>query len=636
MADDVKSRIEELEKELYSKDFKPLSEENVLTHKEISVGESWDAKTDALSLEEAEARKEKRHRMMKKITLFSAGFFFIATLVTSFVWWKGLNVVSGTNINIDISAPLAVAGGEPFDTNFVITNGNKVSVDSATLLVEYPSGFYSSTDKSELLRNSQDVGAILPGQVITEKISALLYGQENTSKEVTVTLEYRMAGSNAILKKSKTYAIKVSSSPVNITLGARKEANSGQETEFDVSVSSNTKDPTGALIVTAEYPAGFSFKSAEPSSTYNTNSWQIANLAPEETRIIKIHGILEGQENEEKITKISVGTQSTRDERLIGITYDSVSESTTITKPFLGLDVTVNNEHSPEYVIGLGKTVQAVISWQNNNPAPLSNIVIEAKLKGEVLNRYSVYASIGGFYRSTDDTIVWDKRGNPELRLVEPGARGSVGFSFSPRALDANTTSIIKNPQVTFDVQAHAQRTSASGSSEDVTTFASRTVKFDTDLRLGARATYFSGPFKNTGALPPKVDKETTYTVSFTVHNSSNSVSNAVVKTTLPIYVKWLNKISPEGEGVIYGDVNSEVTWNAGRIPAGGTRDVSFQISFLPSLSQVGQAPKLTGDVVLLGTDDFTKTELRDQKPPITTYLSSDPQVGQNQVTVVN
>ena len=193
-------------------------------------------------------------------------------------------------------------------------------------------------------------------------------------------------------------------------------------------------------------------------------------------------------------------------------------------------------------LLGLGKTVQAVVSWQNNNPAPLSNIVIEAKLNGEVLNRYSVYASIGGFYRSIDDTIVWDKRGNPELRLVEPGARGSVGFSFSPRALDANTTSIIKNPQVTFDVQAHAQRTSASGSSEDVTTFASRTVKFDTDLRLGARATYFSGPFKNTGALPPKVDKETTYTVSFTVHNSSNSVSNAVVKTTLTNLCKMVEQ----------------------------------------------------------------------------------------------
>lgn len=636
MSEDVKSRIAELEKELYSKEFKPRAGEDILTRKEIPTASSWDAKADAaLSLDE-DVRTEKRHHIMKKFAQFSIGFFVIAAIVAGFIWRQGANVISGENITIDIAAPVAVAGGESFETKFVITNGNKVSVDAANLLIEYPTGFYSATDKTELPRTSKDMGVIAPGQALTESVNTILYGEQNTSKEVMVTLEYRMAGSNATLKKTATYAIKISSSPVNIKLSLLKEVSSGQEVEFVVDVNSNSKDPISALVVEAVYPFGFNFKSADPAPSYNTNTWQISGLAPDETRTIKIRGTLEGQENEEKITKVSVGTQSSKDERFIGVVYNATDESIKITKPLLGLDIAIDNDHSPEHVTALGRGVRVDVFWQSNNPTSMADAVIEIKLKGDALNRYSIYASNGGFYRSVDDVIVWDKSGRPELALVEPRAKGSVSFSFSPRPLDINATNPIKNPQVTFEVLAHARRTSTASASEEVSTFATRTVKFETDLRLSAKGTYFAGPFKNTGPMPPQADKETTYTVSFAARNSSNNVSGALVKTTLPIYVKWLGKIYPDGEDLIYNDATSEVSWNAGRIPSGGTREASFQISLTPSLSQINQTPKLTGDVTIVGTDDFTKTEVRDQKASVTTFLSADPQFSQNQANVVN
>lgn len=636
MSDDVKSRIAELEKELYSRDFKPQEGGGVLTHKEFSVASSWDATRDATEAMRENARTEKRHHMMKKFAQFSIGFFVLAAIVAGFVWLGGTNVVSGEKMTIDVAPPLSASGGEPFETKFVVTNGNKVSALSATLFIEYPAGFYSATDKTELLRTTKDMGVIAPGQALTESVNTILYGEENTSKEVAVTLEYRMAGSNATLKKTATYAVKVSSSPVNVTLGALKETSSGQEVLFAVDVRSNSKDPIDAIIVDASYPSGFKFKSADPAPSYNTNSWRISGLAPDELRTIKIRGILEGQENEEKITKISVGAQSPRDERFIGVVYNTTTESTIITKPFLGLDVAIDGDHSADHVAKLGRVVNVEISWQSNNPTPVADAVLEVKLKGDALNRYSIYASGGGFYRSIDDTIVWDKSVNPELRSIETGGKGSVSFGFSPRPLDINANSLIKNPQVIFEVHAQARRNTNTNGSEDVTTFAIRTVKFETDLRLAARATYFAGPFQNTGPLPPKANKETTYTVSFTVRNSSNSVSGALVKTTLPLYTKWLGNVSPEGEGITYSDAASEVVWNVGRISSGGTRDASFQISFLPSLSQINKAPKLTGDVTLVGNDDFTKTEIHDQKTSVTTYLSSDPQFSQNQGNVVN
>lgn len=634
MPDDVKSKIAELEKELYSKDFQSRPIGDTLRQKEPTPAPVWDTAGDAVSFLDAQERVVKRHRMMKKFVKISIAFFVLAASIAGFIWWRGSNIISGENIAIDISAPVTVSGGEPFETKFVITNGNKVSVEEATLFIEYPTGFYSVSDKAELPRISKDLGSIVPGQSLAESVNTILYSEENISKEVTVTLEYRMAGSNATIKKTETYAVKTSSSLVNVKLQMLNEASSGQEVELVVEVNSNSKNPIDSLIVEATYPLGFSFQSAEPSPSYGDNSWKISRLA-QEKRTIRIRGIIEGQEKEEKVVKISIGAQSPKDERVIGLVYNTATESTVITKPFIGLDIAVDNDHSADHAAVLGKNVRVDVLWKSNSPTKMTDLVIEAKLKGEALNRYSVYAQGSGFYRSIDDTVVWDKTRSTELASVDPGARGTMSFSFSPVALGIDAGRIIKNPKITIEVRARAKRLSEMKTFEDIASFAMRNVKFETDLRLSVRGLYFTGAFENTGPIPPQAEKETTYTIAWTVRNSSNNVSGVSVKTTLPIYVKWLGAISPEGEDISYNENTSEVVWNAGRIPIGGTRDGSFQVSFLPSLSQLNQVPRLTGDISLVATDDFTKTEVRDRKSPITTHLSSDPQFGQGQANVV-
>lgn len=633
MQDDVKSKISELEEELYSKDFKSHRVEDILQHKEVSPAPAWNSTQDDKSFFENETSQ---NRIMKRFVQISVAFFVIAAIVGGVIWWRGSNIVSGENILINIEAPLAVAGGEPFETKFTVTNNNQIAIEAATLFVEYPAGFYSVTDNAEIPRISKNLGVIAPGQSITSSINTLLYGEDNTNKEPTVTLEYRTAGSNAVLKKVKTYLIKIASSPVNIKLQVPKEVTSGQEVDLIMDITSNSKDPISALVVSAIYPSGFVFESAVPSPTYNTNTWSITGLAPQEKRTIKIRGVIEGQENEEKVTKISVGTQSVKDERIIGVVYNATSESSTIMMPVLGIDLVVNNNKTQNNVASLGKGVKVDIAWQNNNPTKISDAVIEVKLKGGVLDRYSLYASSGGFYRSIDNTIVWDKTGDRDLSSMDPGAKGVVSFSFSPISLGVDAAQLIKNPQIIFEVRARAFRVSETSAAEEISTFATRSVKFETDLRLLARGLYFSGAFTNIGPIPPKADRETTYTIALTVRNSSNSVSSAVVKTTLPIFVKWLNQVSPDGEGIAYNENTREVVWNVGRVAPGGTRDAAFQVSLLPSVSQINSAPYLVGDILLSGMDDFTKTEVSDKKPAVTTYISADPQFNPNDANVVN
>ena len=151
---------------------------------------------------------------------------------------------------------------------------------------------------------------------------------------------------------------------------------------------------------------------------------------------------------------------------------------------------------------------------------------------------------------------------------------------------------------------------------------------------------YYTGPLKNTGPLPPKVNQETTYTIIWTITNSSNDISSAVVRTTLPTYVKWLGVVSPDSESVTYNEIGGEVVWNAGAIPAGtginrAAREVAFQVSFLPSISQINQSPLLTSEIAISGNDNFTHTILRDTKRALSIKLSTDSIFLENQGIVV-
>jgi hypothetical protein len=147
---------------------------------------------------------------------------------------------------------------------------------------------------------------------------------------------------------------------------------------------------------------------------------------------------------------------------------------------------------------------------------------------------------------------------------------------------------------------------------------------------LSAKSLHYIGPFQNSGPIPPKAEQETTYTITWTVTNPLNNLSGARASVVLPPYIKWLGAVSPDRENVSYDSGTGVVIWNIGNISAGaGTissaREVSFQVSLLPSVNQIGTAVGLTGEAQLIARDNFTLTNVSDSFPMVTTNLSSDP-----------
>jgi len=172
-----------------------------------------------------------------------------------------------------------------------------------------------------------------------------------------------------------------------------------------------------------------------------------------------------------------------------------------------------------------------------------------------------------------------------------------------------------------------ATRQSGNSAPEEVTSAAEAIVELGSVVDVAGKVLRFSGPFNNMGPIPPKAGSQTTYSIVWTVKNSSNTVANAQVRTTLPPYVSFAGVSGTEK--ITYDDTTRTVVWNLGDVRAGAgytyaIRQGVFQIVLTPSISQVGQAPFLTGDITFSGEDRFAQMVITKTAPGPTTAFTED------------
>ena len=230
--------------------------------------------------------------------------------------------------------------------------------------------------------------------------------------------------------------------------------------------------------------------------------------------------------------------------------------------------------------------------------------------------------SDGGFYDSSKNIITWNKKNNSNLEELRPGDTGKLAFSFTVHAGKGE-------PQVKVDLSAKGQRVSESNVEEEINSSISKIVKLTSDLHLASQALYFTGPLENSGPIPPKAEQETTYTIVWTVTNTTNAISNAKVTATLPSYVSWNNVISPTSEKITFDQVTGNLVWDVGNVPSDTgfskpKREVAFQVGFKPSVTQVGSSPVILSTQKLTGHDNYADAEIGDERNSLTTRLTGD------------
>ena len=638
--------IEDLKKSLYSRATSDIRTRRRFraSPEETDVPKDWaHASEDADAEKLTTAYRDHSMSFFTKILIGSAVFFLLCLGIGAYLFFNGSNLISANNLDIAVNGPISIAGGTPFSFGVAVTNGNNVKLTTVDLEVDFPTGSVDPTNTTSEQKTYETLmDDINPGGVTQRTVNADLYGQENSTKEIVVKVFYQVPGSNATFEKDKAYDVLISSSPLNLSVTSFSQVTAGQKFDMTVNLTSNSQSTIKDVLLNVVYPFGYSFVSSDQAPLADKATWNVGDIQPGQSKTITMSGILQGQDQDSRVFHFIAGASESGSPAVIGTEYTDTSETVTLQKPFITAALSFGQGDGPgtgDYISQFGKPITATISWFNNLPDAISDAEIHLVFSGNAYDKGSVSAN-GGFYDSSNDEITWDKTNTPALESIPAGGSGSVVFSFTPQ--DVGTAAIpVSDPSVGLSISIDGQRTSESNVPQSLTESVSRSVKISSSVALSAEALYTDGPFTNSGPFPPKAEATTTYTIVWTIGNSSNTVSGASISSTLPENVTWLGFVSPQSENVEYDTSSRTVTWNAGTLASylgqnGQTpRQVSFQVALHPSVTDVNQAPTLLNPSALSATDNFTGATVYSSWGALTTRLSTDPgfQSGDDLVT---
>ncbi len=629
--------INQLEKKLYSREGEIKQKERTVLHpKKISQTESWGG-----SLEYKKPVEKVEPSPFVKFFFFSIVFFLIAIAIAGYSLFSKRIVVSPNNVNIEVSGPVSLKGGDELSVQVMIENKNTVALNNVKITTDFPIGSkYVSNPGETLTRTVKTLEDINPGELRTETVKALILGQENDTKDINFTVQYSIEGGSAVFTKTKKFTLTLTNPPLSFTTTMLKETIPGQDFIVGVDIKSNSAAVVKDSLIKITYPTGYVFKKAVPPPSFGNNVWALGDLSLGDEKQIQITGTLLGESDQSKVFHVFAGSGSSGDPLTLGTLYADSQSTVTIKKPFLGIVTLVNNFNSENAVINANKQVEIDLQWMNSLTNKIIENQIEVSITGNIIDKNTVIPQMDGLYDSLKNTIFWDKRVISSLSSLAPGEKGTAKFLFSLKPFTSEN--IYKNPEITVTTRVQGKRIDENNVPDAVTFSSEKKIKVETLLGISSYGTYFGDPFANTGPIPPQVGNETTYTINWKVINTSNDVSNAVVTATLPVAVRFTGKIFPTGAPLTYNAVNHTITWKIGSIPsATGYAEneaemVAFQVALLPGLSQVQTRPTLLSSAVITGTDKFTNTELSVTSADVTTVITkTDPGVGNEGTKVV-
>ena len=579
---------------------------------------------------------------LKPLLIGSVVFFFLMVGLVALVFWRGGNSLSAGKVTIKVSGVATVRAGEPATLAVAIANRNEAPIEFVDLIVEYPPGTRAVGSEAPLGRERRPLGTIAAGQTVKESLKFVLFADENVRLPIKINAEYRLANSNAILATNQTHEVTVNSSPVAINLSLPETVNTNQPLTFKVSVRANTANLINQPALLVDYPSGFELKRATPPPSVGRNLWSLNRLAPGDQFDLTLEGVLSGQDNEQKSFRAAVG-EAGPDGAALKVEYGSATAVTLINRMPVGLTLKINGESGAAPAVAASRSpVRVEIEWFNNLPTPVTNGELTVALAGAALDKTSVEAG-RGLYQSTKNWLVWNQANSENLATLAPGEGGRVSFSFT--SLDSTGTELaLRDPAVSLALTFRGRRIGEDGESETIETKLTRAVRFSSTAQFSARVLHASGALANRGPLPPKVGEETTYTIVWSVLNSTNDLREASVRAVLPPYLRWLGIQAPANENLAFvpagAEGGGEVIWNLGVVRAGAgaataPREVAFQVALRPSLSQVGEAPTLLEAPRFRAVDAFTGAALESEfSRPLDTRLTTDPEfvAGQDKV----
>jgi hypothetical protein len=633
MDEPEKSKIENLRNALYSRKIKirPNFVLDLNEHK-TEVPDKWTSDTESNGSQGNSTNNAEPKDFSHKIFWGAFIFFILSIVVSVYIYLHGGNVISPKNIKIDVIGPTSIKAGEDTVLEISITNKNNTTLEIADLVLEYPAGTRSATDKvTDLSHDRVIFGDIKPNETVRKTVKSVIFGEEATTARIGMVLEYRIPKSLSVFTKDDAYEVMIGSSPLTLSVDGLKEVNANQDYEVTLNLVSNSTETVKNIALIGEFPFGFEATNITPEPLPKTQVWNLGDIEAGGKRMIKIKGKMYGDHNDVRYFKFRVGTVDEKDNTKISSTVSSVTSDVSVKEPFVGVALVFDQStgKNQTYVAKSDSVITGIINFTNNLDVPLYDVAIEARINGDIVASNTLKPS-DGFYDSNSGVVRWNKQYYKDLETMPAKSANSVNYTFSTINSENNKILKLNNPEFTTDITVKAKRRLESGVPEEIVSTIRRTVKTQSDVNFTAEITHSTGPIENEGDMQLMVGKKMEYTVTWAVTNSFNKLSGTKARATLPDYVEWTGVVVGNGEKITYNKDSREVMWDIGDVAAQSNgqlslRKVSFQIAFVPSVSQVQDLPYLVNLANFITHDTFTNTNIAGDHDPLNTELDTDP-----------
>jgi len=563
-------------------------------------------------------------------TVFFIILLFLLIAVGAIIW--GQIKFSKNNVELNIKTPQDIASGKEFSLTIEYKNNNRVKLNNAILIVDFPSGVFSPNG-DELPREIREIGTISKKSIGQEDFRIRFVGDKGEFKNVNVRLEYMPQNISSRFENFTSARIEVNSALIGIKVDGPSNVMAGQEAGYLFEYENKTNTEFSDLRIELEYDADFKPKNIEPQPKERTqNVWEIKSLKAGEKRSISLIGTLQGEEGEDKVFKMTLG--KIENGNFIRYSRSEYSTKIALSPLLLFLDLEGTDKNSCN--INSGDHLRYIITFKNNTDVALGELILKINIKDSVFDFRSVVPE-NGFFDSRYNVITWSGGEIEKLKLLEPGDSGEVEFRINLKKPipmnnfnDKNFQAIIVGEIGTLTVPIKFAVSELKITNE-------LSCKINSDIDIKSKGYYYDpGPdIVNTGPIPPKVHELTYYTIHWQITNTTNDIENLRVSSVLPEGIVWVNKYinKVSDSQFFYNERTSEISWEIKKMPAGTgyilpVYEFIFQIGLRPSINQVGSSPVIINQTYLEGKDSYTGKFFRDGAKEINTLLPDDPKVG--------
>ncbi len=614
--------LQNLEKDLQKKD--PVS---VKRKHNKTVYDVWEAE---------EPPKEKRSNWQKirdkmfptrmRAIVFGGGLMaiVIALLVlTISIAYLQRTFFAQERVTLTMEAPRSIDSNMLTEVVFTYTNDNRAYLDDARIIVQFGDYFVPEDGQENFTRVSDDQGVITIGKIEGKETNSIaiagrFIGPKNAVDDVAGTLRYVPERTNVRFETNARATTTILSSPLMIDVKAPTEVVSGNLMNIAVVIKNTSANDFSHLKLTMDMPETFSLVDAQPRPVQGGKVWLIDNVLSQSEKIINIRGSINAPIGTAQKFFMELGTQKSGAEY---VTYAKES----YTPQIINSPIIIRQEirGNTDNVVYAGENLRFDVTATNNSDIPLRKAIVAVKFDTRVLDFSKLKLIDGGDYDAQEHKITWKASDVPALKVLNPGE--SVKISFIIPVM--NKLPIETKNDHHFNITSLALIDSEDIPSElrENKTVLSNVLT----VPVGAKVIFDSSATHKEGTQPLKVGEKTVYTITFSIDSINNDITNTVVHAPLPTYIQF----ESGDDTIVYNERTNEITWNVGDVVHGtgvlsDSREVHFDISFVPSVDQIGEVPTLVKEQTLTAQDPFAGAEVTETAEKITTFDSQKNETG--------